>query len=67
MLIYELDVQSNRLSRLNSRAIVPIFELPRGTSPVQDFHTSFEIDGAMSIMPTEEISAIIAGYLKRHI
>jgi toxin CcdB len=55
---YLLDVQSDLLSGLNTRVVVPL--LPRSTapSPAQRLNPVFEVEGAEVLMATQFMAAV---------
>ena len=64
---YVLDIQSDNLSGLSTRAVVPLIVLPQSAPAIRDFHPVFEIDGVAYIMFTEAITSLPARNLNQFV
>jgi toxin CcdB len=58
-----LDVQTDFLHHLNSRAVVPMLPPDRAPKPARRLNPVFEIDGHDYVMVTQFISAVSAAEL----
>ena len=61
---YLLDVQSDILSGLNTRVVVPLMLSSESPQPAGRLNPIFEIDGESTIMATQFIAAIPESELK---
>ena len=55
---YLLDVQSDLLSDLNTRVVVPLLTRSAAPSPAQRLNPVFEVKGAEVIMGTQFMAAV---------
>jgi toxin CcdB len=55
---YLLDVQSDILSGLNTRVVVPLLSRNESPHPAGRLNPTFEIEGELTIMATQFIAAI---------
>lgn len=55
---YLLDVQSDLLSGLNTRVVVPLLPRSSAPSPAQRLNPVFEVGGEVLLMATQFISAV---------
>ncbi|MEC8849135.1 MAG: CcdB family protein [Pseudomonadota bacterium] len=55
---YLLDVQSDLLSDLNTRVVVPLLTRSAAPSPAQRLNPVFEVEGAEVIMGTQFMAAV---------
>lgn len=55
---YLLDVQSNLLSGLNTRVVVPLLPRSSAPSPAHRLNPVFEVEGQGVLMATQFISAV---------
>jgi toxin CcdB len=53
-----IDCQSDLLSDLNTRVVVPLIPLERAPKPARRFNPVFSIDGAEHVMDTQFVSAV---------
>ena len=60
---YLLDVQSDILDGLNTRAVVPLMRPARAPKPARRLNPAFEIDGVRLLMVTQYLSAVPASIL----
>jgi len=61
---YLLDVQSDLLSGLNTRVVVPLLPTSSAPSPAQRLNPVFIIDGEELVMATQYLAAIPDGELR---
>ncbi|MDT8439961.1 MAG: CcdB family protein [Wenzhouxiangellaceae bacterium] len=61
---YLLDIQSDLLSGLNTRVVVPLLSKPSAPSPAQRLNPVFSIDGQELVMATQYMAAVPAGELR---
>jgi len=59
-----LDVQTDLLSDLNTRVVVPLLPKPRAPKPATRLNPVFDIDGQAFVMVTQFLAAVPAGILK---
>lgn len=59
-----LDVQTDLLSDLNTRVVVPILPRSRAPKPATRLNPSFDIDGEPVVMVTQFMAAVPVGILK---
>jgi toxin CcdB len=64
---YLLDVQTDLLSGLNTRVVVPLLPNSSSPQPATRLNPTFEIDGEDHIMVTQFMAAVPVGMLKRQI
>jgi toxin CcdB len=64
---YMVDVQSDFLSDLPSRMMIPLIAASKYKSPIKDLHPVFEIDGAAFVLLTHELASIQKRQLQRPI
>ena len=62
---YLLDVQSDLLSDLNTRVVVPLMPVDQAPRPARHLNPVFEIENAQVVMVTQFLAAIPATELKR--
>ena len=62
---YLLDVQTDLLSGLNTRVVVPLFPRIDAPKPASRLNPMFEIDGQQLVMATQYMAAIPAAELKQ--
>ncbi|MEL7967902.1 CcdB family protein [Vreelandella neptunia] len=55
---YLLDVQSDLLSGLNTRVVVPLLPKPSAPSPAQRLNPIFNIEGQEVVMATQYMAAV---------
>ena len=55
---YLLDVQSDLLSGLNTRVVIPLLPKPAAPSPAQRLNPTFEVEGQELMMATQFMAAI---------
>ncbi len=61
---YLLDVQTDLLSGLNTRVVVPLLPESRSPLPAKRLNPTFEIDGVAVVMVTQFMAAVPAALLK---
>lgn len=61
---YLLDVQSDLLSGLNTRVVVPLLPKSSAPSPAQRLNPVFEVDGQEVLMATQFMAAVPEGELR---
>lgn len=61
---YLLDVQSNLLSGLNTRVVVPLLPKSSAPSPAQGLNPVFSIEGQELVMATQYMAAVPEGELR---
>lgn len=61
---YLLDVQSDLLSGLNTRVVVPLLPKPTAPSPAQRLNPVFSIEGQELVMATQYMAAVPEGELR---
>lgn len=59
-----LDVQTDLLSDLNTRVVVPLLPSSRAPKPATRLNPIFEIDGEAVVMVTQFLAAVPVGILK---
>ena len=59
-----LDVQSDLLSGLNTRVVVPLLEWAHAPTPAQRLNPVFTVDGVEVVMATQFMAAIPEAELK---
>lgn len=62
-----LDVQSDLLSGLNTRVVVPLLERDNAPTPAKRLNPVFTVIGVEVVMATQFLAAMPAGELKRFI
>ena len=62
---YLLDVQSDLLSDLNTRIVVPLMPLDRAPKPATILNPVFDIHEVPHVMVTQFLSAVPIGLLRR--
>jgi toxin CcdB len=63
-----VDVQSELLSRLNSRVVIPLITLERyGARPITRLHPVAKIDGVEYVLVTHELAAVPANAIAKPI
>lgn len=62
-----LDVQTDLLSDLNTRVVVPLIPMARAPKPATRLNPTFEIDGETVVMVTQFMAAVPIGTLKNPI
>lgn len=63
---YLLDVQSDLLSGLNTRVVVPLLPRSFAPSPAQRLNPVFEVEGQAVLMATQFMAAVPVGELRAH-
>ena len=61
---YLLDVQSDLLSGLNTRVVVPLLPQSSAPSPAQRLNPVFNIEGQEVVMATQYMAAVSEGELR---
>lgn len=61
---YLLDVQSDLLSGLNTRVVVPLLPKASAPSPAQGLNPEFNIGGKEVVMATQYMAAVPEGELR---
>lgn len=61
---YLLDVQSDLLSGLNTRVVVPLLPKSSAPSPAQGLNPVFSIEGQEIVMATQYMAAVPEGELR---
>lgn len=61
---YLLDVQSDLLSGLNTRVVVPLLPQSSAPSPAQRLNPVFSIEGQELVMATQYMAAVPEGELR---
>ena len=61
---YLLDVQSDLLSGLNTRVVVPLLPKSSAPSPAQGLNPVFNIEGQEVVMATQYMAAVPEGELR---
>lgn len=61
---YLLDIQSDILSGLNTRVVVPLLPKSSAPSPAQRLNPVFSIEGQALVMATQFMAAVPAGELR---
>jgi toxin CcdB len=61
---YLLDVQSDLLSGLNTRVVVPLLPASAGPAPAQRLNPVFSIEGQEWVMVTQFMAAVPEGELR---
>ncbi|WP_404419267.1 CcdB family protein [Marinospirillum sp.] len=61
---YLLDVQSDLLSGLNTRVVVPLLPKPSAPFPAQRLNPVFSIEGQELVMATQFMAAVPEGELR---
>ena len=61
---YLLDVQTDLLSALNTRVVVPLLPKSRAPKPATRLNPVFEIEGQQVVMVTQFLAAVPVGILK---
>ena len=61
---YLLDIQSDILSGLNTRVVVPLLPKSSAPSPAQRLNPVFTIEGQALVMATQFMAAVPAGELR---
>ncbi len=61
---YLLDVQSDLLSGLNTRVVVPLLPKSSAPSPAQGLNPVFNIEGQDVVMATQYMAAVPEGELR---
>lgn len=61
---YLLDVQSDLLSGLNTRVVVPLLPKSSAPSPAQRLNPVFNIEGQEVVMATQYMAAVPEGELR---
>lgn len=64
---YLLDVQSDLLSGLNTRVVVPLLPQSSAPSPAQRLNPVFSIEGQDLVMATQYMAAVSKGELRSHV
>lgn len=59
-----LDVQTDLLSDLNTRVVVPLLPKNKSPKPATRLNPTFEIDGKEFVMVTQFLAAVPTGILK---
>jgi toxin CcdB len=59
-----LDVQTDLLSDLNTRVVVPLLPRSRAPKPATRLNPTFDINGEAVVMVTQFMAAVPAGVLK---
>ena len=59
-----LDVQSDLLSDLNTRIVVPLLPSARAPMPAKRLNPTFDINGESVVMVTQFMAAVPVGILK---
>ena len=62
-----LDVQTDLLSDLNTRVVVPLLPKSRSPKPATRLNPTFEIDGEQVVMVTQFLAAVPVGILKSQV
>lgn len=62
---YVLDVQTDLIDRIETRAIVPLRRHPGPWRPVRYLNPVFEIDGVPHVMVTQEITSVLRRQLRQ--
>jgi toxin CcdB len=62
---YFLDVQTDLISGLGTRLVVPLLAADRVPQPIRRLHPIFEIEGHRFVMATHFMSAVAASQLKQ--
>jgi toxin CcdB len=62
---YMVDVQSDFLSHLPSRMMIPLISASQYKSPIGDLHPVFEIDRLAFVLLTHELASIQKRQLQR--
>ncbi|WP_120634976.1 CcdB family protein [Ruegeria sp. EL01] len=62
-----LDVQTDLLSDLNTRVVVPLLPKSRAPKPATRLNPIFEIEGEPVVMVTQFLAAVPAGILKSQV
>ena len=61
---YLLDVQTDLLSDLNSRVVVPLLPTSRAPKPATRLNPIFDLEGQPVVMVTQFMAAVPTGILK---
>ena len=61
---YLLDIQSDLLSGLNTRVVVPLLPQSSAPSPAQGLNPVFNIEGQEVVMATQYMAAVPEGELR---
>ena len=64
---YLLDVQTDLLSDLNTRVVVPLLPKSKAPKPATRLNPVFEINGQAVVMVTQFLAAVPVGALKSQI
>ena len=64
---YLLDVQTDLLSGLNTRVVVPLLPKPSAPSPAQRLNPVFSIEGQELVMATQYMAAVPEGELRSRV
>ncbi len=64
---YLLDVQSDILSGLNTRVVVPLLPKSSAPSPAQRLNPVFSIEGQELVMATQYMAAVPGGELRSRV
>ena len=59
-----LDVQTDLLSDLNTRVVVPLMPAQHAPKPATRLNPTFEVDGEAFVMVTQFMAAVPTGVLK---
>jgi len=62
---YLVDVQSDLLSNLPNRMVIPLFSDPRLPVIFRDLNPRFEVAGNLVVLMTQELASIQKRYLQR--
>lgn len=64
---YLLDVQTDLLSDLNTRVVVPLLPKSNAPKPAARLNPVFDIDGGSVVMVTQFMAAVPVGILKSQV
>ncbi len=59
-----LDVQTDLLSGMNTRMVVPLLPLKSAPQPMARLNPVFTIDGADHVMLTQAMAAVLSSFMK---
>lgn len=62
-----MDIQTDLLSDLNTRVVVPLLPRSRAPKPATRLNPTFEINGEQFIMVTQFLAAVPVGILKSQV
>ena len=65
--VYVVDVQSDLLSDLATRAVIPLIPVDVGPKPIGDLNPAYEVHGKRYVLLTQAIASVPRTELKRTI